>query len=149
MADKRPIILLIDDNEAVRIFFKDLFWLHGLESKFQVECADGVEKGEKMIKDPETRPEVVFLDLVMPINKDGKIITTPEAGLSLLEKIKSDPELKNVKVVIFSSYGDKFHRERAEKLGAEMFLDKAENLPQDLIKLIDVVDKKYNLSAKK
>lgn len=135
-------ILLVDDNEVIRIFFKDIFWLHGLSDQFHLEIASGVDEAMAILKDPEKKIEVVFLDLVMPFKKDGKEITTSEAGLSILRAVKGDPNMKQIKVIVFSGYTDKKDIEEAKKSGADMYLAKEEHLPQDLIRIFDGLAKK-------
>lgn len=135
-------ILLVDDNEVIRIFFKDIFWLHGLEGQFHLEIASGVDEAFAILRDPAKKIDVIFLDLVMPIKKDGKEITTSEAGLSVLRTVKADPDLKHIKVIVFSGYTDKKDIEEAKKNGADMYLAKEEHLPQDLIKIFDGLAKK-------
>lgn len=135
-------ILLIDDNEVIRIFFRDIFWLHGLEDQFHLEVASGVDDAMVILHDPSKRVDVIFLDLVMPFKKDGKEITTSEAGLGILRAVKGDPNLKHVKVIIFSGYTDKKDIEEAKKEGADMYLAKEEHLPQDLIRILDGLAKK-------
>ncbi len=130
-------ILLVDDNEVIRIFFKDIFWLHGLEGQFHLEIAAGVEEAQAIIHDSSKKIDVVFLDLVMPFKKDGKEITTSEAGMSILREIKGSEELKHIKVIVFSGYTDKKDIEEAKKNGADMYLAKEEHLPQDLIRIFD------------
>ena len=78
----------------------------------------------------------------MPFKKDGKEITTSEAGLSVLRTIKGDPAMNHVKVIVFSGYTDKKDIEEARKSGADMYLAKEEHLPQDLIKIFDALAKK-------
>ncbi len=133
--DDKVNILLVDDNEVIRIFFKDIFWLHGLEGKFHLETASGVDEAWAILRDPEKKIDVVFLDLVMPFKKDGKDVTTCEAGLSILKGIKEDSNMKHIKVIIFSGYTDKHDVEEAKKYGADMYLAKEEHLPQDLIRI--------------
>ncbi|AKM78646.1 MAG: Two component system sensor histidine kinase/response regulator [Candidatus Wolfebacteria bacterium GW2011_GWE1_48_7] len=135
-------ILLVDDNEVIRIFFKDIFWLHGLGNQFHLEIASGVDEALAIVRDPEKKIDVVFLDLVMPLKKDGKEITTSEAGLSVLRTIKSDATMKHIKVIVFSGYTDKKDIEEAKKSGADMYLAKEEHLPQDLIRIFDGLAKK-------
>ncbi|MDI6717590.1 MAG: response regulator [Patescibacteria group bacterium] len=130
-------VLLVDDNEIIRIFFRDIFWLHGLDEKFELIIADGLEPAKKYINDAATRPDIIFLDLMMPMEKNGSKITSAEAGLSLLREIKNNADLKNIKVVIFSGHTDKNAIEEAKKIGADMYLAKEEHLPQDLMKVID------------
>ena len=130
-------VLLVDDNEMIRIFFRDVFWLHGLDERFDLAVADGLESARKILSDPQAKPRIAFLDLVMPMEKNGSKITTAEAGLSLLKEIKSKPELKDIRVVIFSGHTDKDAIEEAKRAGADMYLAKEEHLPQDLVKVID------------
>lgn len=131
-------VLIVDDNEIIRIFFRDVFWLHGLEDKFDLEVADGVDSAWKIIKDSEKKPDIIFLDLVMPFQSpDGKIVTSPEAGLSVLKGIKTSDEFKGIKVFVFSSYSGDDSQKRAKELGADKFLVKEDHLPQDLVKVLE------------
>ena len=53
-------ILLVDDNEVIRVFFKDIFWLHGLEGQFHLEIASGVDEALTILHDPSKKIDVVF-----------------------------------------------------------------------------------------
>lgn len=136
MNEQRKKLLLIDDNEVVRIMFSNLFWLHGLDEKYELKAISQLEEAEPLITNPATRPDIIFTGLVMPFKKNGKTETSPEAGFSLLKRVKQDPETKNISVVIFSSYNEKEYQEQALALGAEMYLQKSENMPRDLINTI-------------
>lgn len=142
MTDTRKKLLLIDDNEVIRIMFSNLFWLHGLDEKYDLKMINHVEEAEPIITNPATRPDVIFTGLVMPFTKNGKTTTTAEAGFSLLKRIKEDPQTKNIAVVIFSSYGEKEYQKQAIEMGAEMYLKKSDNMPQDLIDTIECINKK-------
>ncbi|MBI4159914.1 response regulator [Candidatus Wolfebacteria bacterium] len=129
-------ILLVDNDELVQIYFKDIFWIHGLDDKYDIEVVGDIDKAEEIIKNPQTRPRAVFLDLIMPMRKGPRIEDTAEAGISLLKKIKDDPELKSIKVFIFSGYTNETYKDIAKKLGAEDFIVKGQSLPQDLVTYI-------------
>lgn len=133
-------LLLIDDNEIVRILFSNLFWLHGLDEKYELTVVSHVNEAEEIINNPITRPDIIFTGLVMPFIKDGKKETSPEAGFSLLKKIKNNSETKNIAVIIFSSYAEQNYQDQALALGAKMYLKKSENMPQDLINIISSLD---------
>ncbi|GEM_PF-604689 len=130
-------ILLVDNDELVQIYFRDIFWIHGLDSKYDVSVIGDIEKAEAIIRDPETRPRVIFLDLIMPMRKGSRIEETAEAGVSLLKKIKEDEELKSIKVFIFSGYTNETYRDLVLKMGAEDFVPKGTSLPQDLVSFIE------------
>lgn len=140
MEPQKKKILLIDDNEVVRLMFSNVFWLHGLDDKYELATVGTIAEALVFIVNPATRPHIIFTGLVMPFEKDGKIVTTAEAGLSLLKRIKSDPETKSIRIVIFSGYNEEEYRTQALELGAEMYLQKGENMPQDLIQVIRSFD---------
>ena len=106
MNDKKKKVLLVDDNEIVRMMFSNIFWLHGLDDKYELAAINNIAKANFLIESPETRPDIVFMGLVMPFEKNGKIETSAEAGFSFLRALKGNPEYAHIRVVIFSSYDD-------------------------------------------
>lgn len=134
-------ILLVDDDEMVRIYFRDIFWIHGIDNKYDLTVVDNLKKAEEIIDNPETCPAILFLDLVMPVEINGQIIISPEAGFGLLKKIKSDPNLKKIKVIVFSGHTEEALQKEAEKLGAETYLIKGSNLPKELVEFVEKISK--------
>jgi len=105
-----PLILIAEDEGALSGVLQSKLARHG----FVVEtAADGVEALEKMRM---TKPSLVLLDLIMP-NKNG---------FQVLEEAKADPELKDIRIVIFSNLNQDEDRERVKKLGALDFLVKSD-----------------------
>lgn len=140
MEPQKKKILLIDDNEIVRLMFSNVFWLHGLDDKYQLDTVGRIEEAFSMIADQSTRPQIIFTGLVMPFEKDGKKETSAEAGFTLLRYVKGNPETESIRVIIFSGYNEEEYRTQALALGAEMYLQKGENMPQDLIQIIRSFD---------
>jgi two-component system, chemotaxis family, chemotaxis protein CheY len=113
-------VLVIEDEE----FLRKLIATKLVNSNYEViEAVDG-EDGLKKIK--ETKPDIVLLDLILP-GMDG---------FTFLEKIKDDPETKEIPVIILSNLGQKEEIERGLKLGAKDFLVKANLTPKDIIEKI-------------
>lgn len=137
MDSHKKRLLLIDDNEVVRLMFSNIFWLHGLDEKYELVTIASVDDAEMLLTNPALKPDVIFMGLVMPFTKNGKIETSAEAGFSTLKRIKDDPATNSVRVIIFSSYDESEYREKALSLGAEAYLRKDENMPQDIIKTIE------------
>lgn len=136
MEPKKQKILLIDNNELVRLMFSNVFWLHGLDSDYEITTVATIEEAFVFIENPKTRPDIIFTGLVMPFEKNGKIETTAEAGFSLLSRVKMNVETNKIRVIIFSSFDEEDQKTKALELGAEMYLKKGENMPQDLIEII-------------
>lgn len=136
MNDKKIKILLVDDNDIVRLMFSNIFWLHGLDEKYELLTVSHTEEAENIINSPTTKPDIIFMGLVMPQEKEGRISVSAETGFRFLEHIKKDPSLSIIRVIIFSSFDDEDFKERALALGAERYLKKSESMPQDIIEAI-------------
>ena len=134
-------ILLIDDNEVLRIMFANIFWIHGLDDEYEINTISNVSEAEAILISDATRPDIILTGLVMPFEKDGKTTTTAEAGFTLLKRVKEDPTLSHIRVIIFSSYEDEEYQKKALALGAEKYLKKKESLPQDIVDVIRSFEK--------
>lgn len=140
MNTRKKKILLIDDNEVVRLMFSNVFWLHGLDDKYELNTVGTIDEAFVFIENPTSRPDVIFTGLVMPFINGDKKETSAEAGFSLLRRIKGDPSTQSIRVVVFSGYNEEEYRDQAMSLGAEEYLQKGENMPQDLIQIIRSFD---------
>ncbi len=77
-----------------------------------VHAATGEEALELAAKEI---PDIVLLDILLP----------GLGGFEVLERLKNDPKLKSIPVIMTSNLGQKEDIEKGEKLGAEKFLVKA------------------------
>lgn len=77
-----------------------------------IQAKNGEEALEFATKE---MPDVIMLDILLP----------GMSGFEVLEKIKKDPSLKHIPVIVTSNLGQKGDIEKGEKLGAEKFLVKA------------------------
>lgn len=110
-------ILLIEDDP----FIADIYLTKLKESGFEVEIAEDGEKGLEKIK--TKKPDLLLLDIVLPnIN-----------GWEFLGKIKKDPALQRIKVIILSNLEQKPEIEKGLRLGAEKYLIKAHYTPSDVV----------------
>ncbi|MBU3925716.1 response regulator, partial [Patescibacteria group bacterium] len=132
----------VDDDEFIKILFKDIFWVHGDEDLYDVKVVSTIEEARRLMNDPETCPCILFLDLMLSGPKENFSLDKNES-LKFLEEIKKDKNKKDITIVIFSGYGEKEVVKKAVELGADKFLVKGEFLPKDLIQLVD------SFSAKK
>lgn len=116
-------ILIAEDEGVLAGVLKNKLARHN----FTVDVAgDGVEALEKM---KALKPQLVLLDLIMP-NKNG---------FQVLEEAKSDPELKDIRVIVFSNLNQEEDRERAQKLGAVDFWVKSDIAINDVVGKINQI----------
>ena len=88
----RPFqVLLVDDNPADLLLAQEVFHEHG-DALNVTTCSSGKEALE-YLRAPGTRPDVVILDVNMPVM----------SGFEVLEAIKDDPALVWIPVVMLST----------------------------------------------
>lgn len=133
-------ILLIDNDEMMRIFFRDIFWIHGRSDAYDVETALSIEEAEKKITDENTKPDIIFIDINMstPYGKNSSDDQTQKC-LSFVEKIRKNKDLASIKIVIFSSQKEELIKEAFSKLGVKEYLIKGELMPKEIIAFTDKI----------
>lgn len=119
MGDKRKILLAEDDRAISHAYVGGL-----THSGFEVTVAvNGAEALEKMRTE---RPDLVLLDLMMPIKN----------GFEVLEDMRNDSNLKNVPVFILSNLGQETDIERTKALGITEYFVKADLSMKELIERV-------------
>lgn len=121
-----PLILLVDDDSQL----VDLFYAKLTSAGFAVTRTYNGKEGCEAAK--RGKPDLILLDLKMPVMD----------GAEALQKLHDDPETKDTKVVILSSFNDwsaiKMTKETAQALGAVDFVEKG-------IELNELVSKIHSL----
>ena len=110
-------VLVVDDDRFLRKALTYVLCRHGYEV---IEASDG-EEGLAAIK--ESRPDLVYLDVVMP-----KI-----DGFEVTKMVRGDDDLKNIKIVLLTAMGQDTDRVKGEEAGADDFLTKPFS-PSNIIK---------------
>ena len=101
-----------------------------------IQRAKAVTSFVNIVRDPNRRPDVIFLDLGLPKKVGDRILIDPKYSFAFLEWIKKDPELKHIKVLIFSGHDEQEYRDEASKMGADAYVRKEQSMPKDLISII-------------
>jgi two-component system cell cycle response regulator len=118
-------ILTVDDSKTVRIIVKKAF--KGFDCDI-LEAANGVEGLAVAAKDP---PDVVLLDITMPVMD----------GVEMLTKLKADPLLKGIPVVMLTAEGGREHVLKIAKIGVRDYIVKPfkeELLVEKVMRIIDI-----------
>ncbi len=126
-------ILLVDDDQDDKMFFEDVLDELDIATNFE-HCPNGPEALRRLADGKGQLPDIVFLDLNMPIM----------SGEECLERIRANRILKSVKVVIYST---SYNPETADMLyekGADYYLRKPatyEKLKQAILKAIESLER--------
>jgi len=117
MTEKKPIIILIEDEEMLSDMYETKFAKEGYVIKKALEG----ETGLVLVK--EEKPDLILLDIIMP-----KL-----DGFSVLKKIKEDLKTKDVPVVLLTNLGQDEDIKKGMKLGAVGYLVKANLTPSQVL----------------
>ena len=88
--DKKPVILIIDDEQDIRDMVKIKLEADGFEVKEAKDGKEGLEAAKKI------KPDLVLLDIVMPVMD----------GIDALLEMRKIDALKNTKIFLFTSKGN-------------------------------------------
>jgi CheY-like chemotaxis protein len=130
---KKPLyqILLADDDEIDRLFFKDAI------NELKIECNlimvnDGVELMNFLTSDGVELPHLIFLDINMP----------KKNGMKALQEIRNNRKLKGLSVVMYSTSNANRDIEEAILNGANGYIIK----PGDFEILKKIISKAISIN---
>ena len=118
--DVQHTVLLVDDNaqnlELLEVYMEDVPDVRVVTAKNGLEALQKVE---------EESPDLILLDIMMP----------KMSGFEVCKKIKSDPNTRDIAVVMVTALTEAGDVERAAECGTDDFLSK----PIDRRALVDLV----------
>ncbi len=119
-------VLIADDDKMLAQMYQERLELAGYPT---IICFDGEEV---LVKVHTEKPDIILLDIIMPrLN-----------GYDALAAIKSDPETKDIPVIMLSALMRDFNRGKAVDAGANDYLIKSEVTPKEIVATIEDVLKK-------
>ena len=116
-------ILIVEDDK----FLRDLCLKKLERAGFEVSTAFDGEEGLKKIK--EEKPVLVLLDIVLP----------GLSGFEVLKQIKTNSQIASIPIIILSNLGQREDIEKGLNLGAEDYIIKADNTPNEIIEKVKTV----------
>ena len=128
-------ILIADDNEPNRELLDAYLAGIDCETEIAVDGQDTLDKIESF------KPDVILLDIMMP-----KL-----SGFEVCKKIKEDPALKRIMILMVTALNELGDIERAVEAGTDDFLSKPVNKVeltkrvQNMLRLKDITDENERL----
>lgn len=116
-------VLLVDDNPVVMAVYRSGLSMAG----FTVDAAADGEAA--LAQAAATIPDVIVLDLMLP-----KI-----DGFEVLRRVRADPRLKDVPVLVFSNSYTSERTNEVWSAGATQVLAKATMTPRKLVEVLHAV----------
>ncbi len=116
-------VLIVDDTEFYQKAYKNKLLSAGYITSV---ANNGVEALKALTTD---KPDLILLDLMMPIMD----------GFKVLQTVKANPNLQNIPVIVFSAKGASEEISKALQAGASDFLVKATTTPNKVVEKIKAV----------
>ena len=120
-------IFLVDDDEDDQFLFKEALEL--IDPALQCETAYNGKIALEMLKANASHPDLIFLDLNMPIMN----------GFDLLIHIKKDISLSKIPIGVFSTSNNLRDKELTKDSGALFFITKPSDFQELVKKLREVL----------
>lgn len=114
------VLLIIEDDPLMVRMYQKIFKFEGFDVETAFDGEEGIEKVRKV------KPTVVLLDIMMPKMN----------GLEVLDKIKSDPEIKKIPVIMLTNLAGQQDAEAALEKGAVKYIIKSEHDPKDIVRMV-------------
>jgi signal transduction histidine kinase/DNA-binding response OmpR family regulator len=123
-----PLILLIEDNEDLRIYLKE-----NLETEYQVVVAEngkvGLEKALELI------PDLILSDMMMP----------QMDGFTLCTKIREDQRTSHIPFILLTARTTIESKLEGLELGADEYMTKPFNIKEIKVRMKNLLEQRKNL----
>ena len=121
--EKKVKILLIEDDPFLSSMYSTKFEMEN----FEVAAAEDGAKGLSLAS--SHKPDIILLDILMPKMN----------GFEVLEKLKTDKEMKDIPVILLTNLNQRDDIEKGMALGAVDYLIKAHFMPSEVVDKIKKV----------
>lgn len=113
-------VLIIEDDPLMSRMYQKIFTFE----QYEVDLAADGEEG--LLKAKNNRPTVILLDVMMPkLN-----------GFQVLERLKLDPDIKNIPVIMLTNLASEQDAQTAMLKGAVKYIVKSQYDPKDVTKMV-------------
>jgi CheY-like chemotaxis protein len=116
-------ILIVEDDPLMSRMYQKIFTLEKKEAEV---VGDGQEAWEKV---HVRKPDIILLDVMMPKMN----------GFELLDKLKADPDTKNIPVIMLTNLASDQDAETALLKGAVKYIVKSQYEPKDVVNMVNEV----------
>jgi DNA-binding response OmpR family regulator len=125
---KKPIALVVDDNQDIREFVKSLL----VENFRVIEARNGFEGVEKAFR---TIPDIIISDLVMPL----------KTGIELCQILKHDQKTSHIPIIILTGKSDENDEIAGLNTGADDYITKPFNPKTLQLKVSNIIQSRNKL----
>lgn len=116
----KPRILLVEDDAFLAGMYVTKLTMEHFDVELANDGATGLSKAEELV------PDLILLDVLLPKMN----------GFDVLKRIKEQPALKDIPVILLTNLGQKSDVAQGLDLGAADYLIKAHFMPSEVVEKI-------------
>lgn len=120
MDPKKAKILLIEDDPILIDMYRIKFRISALTLLIATGGYQGLDFAKK------EKPDLILLDIKMD-DLDG---------FEVLKRLKGDPSIESIPVFLLTNMSEKEASEKGKELGAERYVMKAKETPEQIIEIV-------------
>jgi two-component system, OmpR family, alkaline phosphatase synthesis response regulator PhoP len=102
------VILVVEDDPKSMILTKDLLQISGFST---VQATDGKQG---VVVATSAKPDLILMDIMMP----------KMDGYSACHELKSNPDTKNIPIIMLTAVGYDLNKKLAQNVGAQGYITK-------------------------
>lgn len=116
-------VLIIEDDQLIQRMYQKIFTFQKFDVTMASDGEEGLEKARAI------KPTIILLDVMMPKMN----------GFDVLAKLKADPEMKSIPVIMLSNLAGENDIETALSKGAVKYIIKSEHDPKEVADMVQEV----------
>jgi two-component system alkaline phosphatase synthesis response regulator PhoP len=124
------LLFIAEDDPLMSRMYERAFKLGGHE----LFVAHDGEEALTMLEKADPKPILILLDIMMP----------KMSGFDVLRKIKANPTLKNIPVVLLTNLAGAEDATKGLELGAVLYLVKSQYSPKEIVQKVEEIIKSYS-----
>jgi len=113
-------VLIVEDDQLHMKLFVDLFEANGISSVYPTDGSDVMPLAAKH------RPDLIIMDIQLP----------GESGVTHIEKLKADPDLADIPILVVTAFAMKGDDQRFLAAGCDGYMSK----PIDAVRFMNTVN---------
>jgi len=114
------VLLIVEDDPLMSRMYQKIFTFEKYDVDTAIDGQEGLEKARSV------KPTVILLDVMMPKMN----------GMEVLDKLKIDPETKNIPVIMLTNLAGEKDAETALMKGAIKYIIKSEHEPKEIVNMV-------------
>lgn len=132
-------LLLIDNSEFSRLYFRDVFWIHPSDTGeyYEVVPAKDIQEAREILGKEDIAAIIIEPNTASDLkNKRG---TSHLEACAFVKELRENPKTKAMTIIAFSDHDNKTLFKEMIRAGADTFLAKGKQTTRGLVSTIDSI----------